>query len=61
MKKISLTLATAGMFILGTATAMAQEETAEASKSFTQVLKEQFIQGGPSFMGIVLLLSLIHI
>ena len=55
MKKISLTLATAGMFILGTATAMAQEETAEASKSFTQVLKEQFIQGGPSFMGIVLL------
>ena len=55
MKKISLTLATAGMFILGTATAMAQEETAEASKSFTQVLKEQFIQGGPAFMGIVLL------
>ena len=55
MKKISLTLATAGMFILGTASAMAQEETAEASKSFTQVLKEQFIQGGPAFMGIVLL------
>ena len=33
---------------------MLQEE-AEASASFTQVLKEQFIQGGPAFMGIVLL------
>ena len=56
MKKISSSLATAGMFILGTATAMAQEEAAaEGSKGFTQVLKEQFIQGGPAFMGIVLL------
>ncbi len=59
MKKISFTLATAGMFILGTSTvsaAMLQDEAAaEASKGFTQVLKEQFIQGGPTFMGIVLL------
>jgi biopolymer transport protein ExbB len=55
MKKISSSLAFAGMFILGTTTAMAQEEAAEASKGFTQVLKEQFIQGGPAFMGIVLL------
>lgn len=58
MKKISLTLATAGMFVLGTTTASAamfQEEAAEAGKGFTQVLKEQFIQGGPAFMGIVLL------
>ncbi|OQD43697.1 MotA/TolQ/ExbB proton channel family protein [Croceivirga radicis] len=59
MKKISFTLATAGMFILGTTTASAallqDEAAAEASKSFTQVLKEQFIQGGPTFMGIVLL------
>ena len=57
MKKISLTLATAVMFILGSASASAaviQAETA-ASKGFTQVLKEQFIQGGPAFMGIVLL------
>ena len=57
MKKISLTLATAGMFILGItpiSAAMLQDE-AEASKGFTQVLKEQFIQGGPAFMGIVLL------
>ncbi|MBT8188034.1 MAG: MotA/TolQ/ExbB proton channel family protein [Croceitalea sp.] len=59
MKKISLTLATAGMFILGTTTTSAailqDEAAAEASKGFTQVLKEQFIQGGPAFMGIVLL------
>lgn len=58
MKRISYTLAIAGMFILGTTTAsaaMLQEETAAASKGFTQVLKEQFIQGGPAFMGIVLL------
>ncbi|PWL39358.1 flagellar motor protein MotA [Flagellimonas aquimarina] len=59
MKKISSTLAVAGMFILGTTTASAamlqEEAAAEASKGFTQVLKEQFIQGGPAFMGIVLL------
>lgn len=59
MKRISFTLATAVMFVLGIATAsagMLQEETpVEASKGFTQVLKEQFIQGGPVFMGIVLL------
>ncbi|NJB36280.1 MotA/TolQ/ExbB proton channel family protein [Croceivirga sp. JEA036] len=59
MKKISFSLATAGMFILSTTTASAallqDEAAAEASKPFTQVLKEQFIQGGPVFMGIVLL------
>jgi biopolymer transport protein ExbB len=39
-----------------TATDMvAEEETATAEKSFTQELKERFIQGGPGFMGIVLL------
>ncbi len=57
MKKISFTLATAGMFILGTTTTSAAmiQDAPEASKGFTQVLKEQFIQGGPAFMGIVLL------
>ncbi|MDF0707557.1 MotA/TolQ/ExbB proton channel family protein [Flagellimonas okinawensis] len=57
MKKISFTLAAAGMFVMGTTTASAAmlQEDAEASKGFTQVLKEQFIQGGPAFMGIVLL------
>ena len=48
------------MFVLGTTTASAamlqdEAQAAEASKGFTQVLKEQFIQGGPAFMGIVLL------
>ncbi|UII77030.1 MotA/TolQ/ExbB proton channel family protein [Flagellimonas sp. HMM57] len=59
MKKISSTLAIAGMFVMGTTTASAavlqEEAAATASKGFTQVLKEQFIQGGPAFMGIVLL------
>ncbi|MER3316888.1 MAG: MotA/TolQ/ExbB proton channel family protein [Allomuricauda sp.] len=57
MKKISFTLAAAGMFVMGTTTASAAmlQEEAEASRGFTQVLKEQFIQGGPDFMGIVLL------
>ena len=57
MKRLTLPLATAGMFIFGTASASAAvlQEEAAASKGFTQVLKEQFIQGGPAFMGIVLL------
>ena len=57
MKKISLTLATAGMFIVGTTSASAAmlQDGAEESVGFTQILKEQFIQGGPAFMGIVLL------
>lgn len=59
MKRISLILAAAGTFVLGTATAAAavlqEETTAETSRGFTQVLKEQLIQGGPAFMGIVLL------
>ena len=57
MKRLTLTLATAGMFIFGTASASAAvlQEEAAASKGFTQVLKEQFIAGGPAFMGIVLL------
>lgn len=59
MKRLSFALATAGIYVLGTITtsaAVLQEEVAtETGKSFTQVLKEQFIQGGPAFMGIVLL------
>lgn len=57
MKRLTLTLASAGIFIFSTASASAAvlQEEAAASKGFTQVLKEQFIQGGPAFMGIVLL------
>lgn len=57
MKKIFSSLAAAGMFVMGTTTASAAmlQEEGEAGRSFTQVLKEQFIQGGPAFMGVVLL------
>ncbi len=58
MRKILFGLATAGVYFIGTASASAapfQEAAGEAKKSFTQVLKEQFIAGGPEFMGIVLL------
>ena len=41
---------------LTTATVMLQDDAAAADdRGFTQVLKEQFIQGGAGFMGIVLL------
>ncbi len=63
MKKSFSILAMTGLFVLSTNTvnAMAtvatvlQDAPAEAEKGFTQVLKEQFIQGGAGFMGIVLL------
>ncbi|MAN01825.1 MAG: flagellar motor protein MotA [Owenweeksia sp.] len=35
--------------------APAEEEEVEVDQSFHQVLKEKFIEGGPSFMGIVLI------
>jgi len=38
-----------------TAEVAVDEEAVEAEKSFTQEIKERFIQGGPGFMGIVLL------
>jgi len=38
-----------------TTTIQAEEEPAEADESFHQNLKKRFIEGGPSFMGIVLL------
>lgn len=45
------------MLIMNVAIVNAQEvaETAEQSQSFHQVLKQRFIEGGPEFMGIVLL------
>ena len=63
MKKSFSILAMSGLFVLSTNTVnamttvatMLQDAPAEVEKGFTQVLKEQFIQGGASFMGIVLL------
>ena len=63
MKKLLSILAAGGLFILSTntvnamatAATMLQDAPEEAEKGFTQVLKEMFIQGGATFMGIVLL------
>ncbi|GET47068.1 MotA/TolQ/ExbB proton channel family protein [Capnocytophaga felis] len=56
MKKMTSKLLFAAMLILNVAMVSAQEvESAEASKGFHQVLKERFIEGGPAFMGVVLL------
>tara|TARA_R100001369_G_scaffold92485_1_gene137853 strand:+ start:3195 stop:3944 length:750 start_codon:yes stop_codon:yes gene_type:complete len=64
MKRLFSILATAGLFVAGTNTVSAkvvaaavilQDAAPAAEKGFTQVLKEQFIQGGAGFMGIVLL------
>ncbi|MBD0778341.1 MotA/TolQ/ExbB proton channel family protein [Maribacter sp. ANRC-HE7] len=64
MKRLFSTLAVAGLFVAGTNTVSAnvasamvavQETAPEATKGFTQVLKEMFITGGAGFMGIVLL------
>lgn len=64
MKRSFSTLAMAGLFVLSanaanamaTTSLMLQDAAAsESSKGFSQVLKEQFIQGGAGFMGIVLL------
>ena len=64
MKRLFSILATAGLFVAGTntvsakvvaAAAILQDATPKEELGFTQVLKEQFIQGGAGFMGIVLL------
>jgi len=64
MKRSFSILAVAGLFVAGTNTVSANVSAAavvfqgaapEASKGFTQVLKEMFITGGAGFMGIVLL------
>ncbi|MCK0155612.1 MotA/TolQ/ExbB proton channel family protein [Cellulophaga sp. F20128] len=60
MKRLSSILAVAGLFVFSTntvnaATLIQDAAAAEAPRGFVQVLKEQFITGGPAFMGIVLL------
>ncbi|MDO6490236.1 MAG: MotA/TolQ/ExbB proton channel family protein [Cellulophaga sp.] len=60
MKRLSSILAVAGLFVFSTntvnaATLLQDAAEKEAPKGFVQVLKEQFITGGPAFMGIVLL------
>ena len=64
MKKLLTILAITGLLFLGTvqnsyATTTVQTEqaaeTAEETKTFHQILKQRFIEGGPFFMGIVLI------
>ncbi len=43
------------MFVAEDAAAFVQDDAPAESKSFTQELKNRFIEGGPGFMGIVLL------
>ena len=56
MKRLFSTLTIAGFMLLNAAPVFAQEAE---SQGFHQVLKEQFIKGGPAFMGIVLLALII--
>ncbi|AWL78106.1 MotA/TolQ/ExbB proton channel family protein [Capnocytophaga canimorsus] len=53
MKKMYSKLVLLAMLILNVTTVVAQEE--QTKESFTQVLKTRFIEGGPEFMGVVLL------
>ncbi len=54
MKKLSTILTVTGVMLLGTTQTFAQD-AAGAEEGFSQVLKRYFIEGGPFFMGIVLL------
>ncbi|MGB5382591.1 MAG: MotA/TolQ/ExbB proton channel family protein, partial [Lutimonas sp.] len=55
MKKVFTTLAISGMMILSSVQSIyAQAEPVVEDKTFHQVLKQRFIEGGPFFMGIVL-------
>ncbi len=53
MKRSFSILAIAGFSAIGNSAVVLQEAVAEPS--FTQVIKDKFIQGGPGFMGVVLL------
>ncbi|MFT6838794.1 MAG: biopolymer transport protein ExbB [Sediminicola sp.] len=54
--KVGATALVSNLSSIATTAVMLQDEVpAEVEKGFSQVLKEQFIQGGAGFMGIVLL------
>ena len=55
MKKVVNILTVTGFMFFGAIqSTFAQEATAEQSETFHQILKRYFIEGGPGFMGIVL-------
>ena len=56
MRKLFTILAITGLLFLGTTqSTYAQEEAQQTEKTFHQELKQRFIEGGASFMGIVLI------
>jgi len=54
MKKVFTILAMTGLMFLSSAQNIYAQTDAVAEKTFHQVLKQRFIEGGPFFMGIVL-------
>ncbi|MCL7752129.1 MotA/TolQ/ExbB proton channel family protein [Polaribacter sp. Z022] len=54
MKKVVNVLSIAGFMFFGAIQSTFAQEAAEESKTFHQELKQRFIEGGPEFMGIVL-------
>jgi len=57
MKKVVNVLSVIGFMFFGAVSTFAQDATtttAEEAKTFHQILKQNFIDGGPGFMGIVL-------
>ncbi|AQS94165.1 MULTISPECIES: MotA/TolQ/ExbB proton channel family protein [Polaribacter] len=54
MKKVVNVLSVTGFMFFGAIQSTFAQEAATESKTFHQILKENFIDGGPGFMGIVL-------
>jgi biopolymer transport protein ExbB len=55
MKKVFTTLTITGLMVLSSAQSIYAQAEPVAEKTFHQILKQRFIEGGPFFMGIVLL------
>ena len=62
MKKVSTILVMTGLMLLSSAQDIyAQTEQVVEDKTFHQVLKQRFIEGGPFFMGIVLVTLILEL
>ena len=54
MKKVVNVLSVTGFMFFGAVQSSFAQEAAETEQTFHQILKQNFIDGGPGFMGIVL-------
>ena len=54
MKKVVKALSVIGFMFFGAVQSTFAQETVTEAKTFHQILKQNFIDGGPGFMGIVL-------